>query len=252
MADFRSRRILSSVLVLFLLVLLFPLLVNAEAKVTIEAETPAVSEKPVAVDSPKNKSPYQSWIKSAEKGVANAQFNLGLIFEQGTEIQKDLSKAVYWYKKAAGQGHTVAQYNYATLLHFGKGISKDETKAAHWYQLAAKKGHTAAQSSLAFLYLQHVQTKFRDTKKAAYWYKKAAKLGYPEAQFNLGLLYASGKGVLLNYAQAYAWLDMAHLNQYKNALKSRNRVAAHLTQKQLKEAMQLSKSLHQLYFRKNP
>ncbi len=247
MTGFRSGMIFSLVFILFLLVVFPPLRGIAEPNPGLP-----ISDQSVIVKSLNNKTPYQSWIKSAEQGAANAQFNLGLIFEQGTEIQKDLSKAIYWYKKAASQGHTVAQYNYATLLHFGKGLRKDETKAATWYQLAAKKGHMAAQSSLAFLYLQHVQKSFRDAKKAAYWYNKAAKLGYPEAQFNLGLLYASGKGVLLNYAQAYAWLDMAHLNHYKNALKSRNRVAAHLTQKQLKDAMQLSKSYHQLYFRKNP
>lgn len=195
---------------------------------------------------------YESWIKSARKGQSNAQFNLGLILEQGIGVKKNLSQAVFWYRKAAAQGHTIAQYNYATMLHFGKGTGKDETEAAKWYELAARKGHIVAQSSLAYLYLQHSQSSFRNTSKAAYWYNKAAKLGYPEAQFNLGLLYASGRGLSQDYIQAYAWFDLAYLNKYKNALKSRNSAASRLDQKQIKDAMQLSKTLHQLYFRKAP
>ena len=197
-------------------------------------------------------SAYDSWIESARKGNATAQYNLGLIFEQGTGVRKNLKTAVTWYQKAAKQGHVASEYNLATMLHFGQGIAKNEYAAAKWYERAAKQGHIAAQSSLAYLYLQHSDRKFRNTKKAAYWYTKAAKLGYPEAQFNLGLLYASGRGVLLDYKLAYAWFDLANLNHYKNALKSKLSAASRLNKAQLSEARQIAKTMQQLYFRKYP
>lgn len=226
--------------------------VTGYAEIKFNASPGVVTTSSTNVNKVKQQTAYESWIKSAAKGQADAQFNLGLILEQGTGVKQDLPKAVFWYKKAAIQGHTIAQYNYATMLHFGKGINKDETEAAKWYELAARKGHIAAQSSLAFLYLQHTKASFRNSSKAAYWYNKSAKLGYPESQFNLGLLYASGRGISQNYIQAYAWFDLAFINNYKNALESRDSAANRLDQQQLKDAIQLSKTLQQLYFRKYP
>ena len=52
---------------------------------------------------------------SAKKGNANAQFNLGLLYELGRGLLKDRDKAQYWYKLAAAQGHWDAQYNLACL-----------------------------------------------------------------------------------------------------------------------------------------
>ncbi|MBN1006113.1 sel1 repeat family protein [Amphritea pacifica] len=38
--------------------------------------------------------------KSAEGGYCLAQQNIGLAFEEGTEVPKDLFKAYYWYSLA--------------------------------------------------------------------------------------------------------------------------------------------------------
>ena len=39
----------------------------------------------------------------------NAQFNLGLCYENGYGVEQDLGRAVEWFEKAAAQGHTKAQ-----------------------------------------------------------------------------------------------------------------------------------------------
>src|SRR5262249_7132050 len=40
----------------------------------------------------------------AEQGVLEAQYNLGILYEKGEGVDKDLAKAASWYEKAADQG----------------------------------------------------------------------------------------------------------------------------------------------------
>ena len=45
---------------------------------------------------------------AAEQDNEYAQFNLGLCYEYGTGLQKDLSEAKKWYQKAADKGYKKA------------------------------------------------------------------------------------------------------------------------------------------------
>ncbi|WP_436862107.1 tetratricopeptide repeat protein [Acinetobacter haemolyticus] len=49
--------------------------------------------------------------KAAELGNPEAQYNLGVFFEQGVYVKKDKKQAEYWYEKAAKQGHLNAINN---------------------------------------------------------------------------------------------------------------------------------------------
>lgn len=49
--------------------------------------------------------------KAAELGNPEAQYNLGVFFEQGVYVKKDKKQAEYWYEKAAKQGHINAINN---------------------------------------------------------------------------------------------------------------------------------------------
>ena len=46
---------------------------------------------------------------AAEQGNAEAQFNLGVMYDNGQGVKQDYFKAVEWYQKAAEQGHPLAQ-----------------------------------------------------------------------------------------------------------------------------------------------
>lgn len=52
---------------------------------------------------------FEYYQKAAEKGYALAQFYLGLCYHNGDGVEKDLSEAVIWCRKAADQGHAEAQ-----------------------------------------------------------------------------------------------------------------------------------------------
>lgn len=49
--------------------------------------------------------------QSAKQGDAQAQFQLGLLYFKGDEVQQDYKQAKDWFEKAAKQGHVAAQYN---------------------------------------------------------------------------------------------------------------------------------------------
>ena len=47
--------------------------------------------------------------KAAEQGDADAQYNLGVCYANGYGLQKDLTQAMFWFRKAADQGHAKAR-----------------------------------------------------------------------------------------------------------------------------------------------
>ena len=44
-----------------------------------------------------------------KQGDTNAQFNLGVMYEDGRGVTQDYQEAVKWYRKAAEQGDAEAQ-----------------------------------------------------------------------------------------------------------------------------------------------
>ena len=74
--------------------------------------------------------------RCAEQGDAQAQFNLGLMYDMGDGVPQDDAEAVRWYRRAAEQDFANAQ----TLL------------GAKWYRLAAEQGDATAQSNLGLMY----------------------------------------------------------------------------------------------------
>ena len=57
----------------------------------------------------KNEEAFEYYLKAARQGDALAQYNLGICYDNGYGVEKDLSEAVIWFRKAANQGHAEAQ-----------------------------------------------------------------------------------------------------------------------------------------------
>src|SRR5690554_6809741 len=58
---------------------------------------------------------YNQWIGEANKGNAEAQNNIGVLFEKGLGRPADQAKAKEWYLKAAKGGNASAQNNLGVL-----------------------------------------------------------------------------------------------------------------------------------------
>ena len=91
---------------------------------------------------------YQEFRLHAEQGDAKAQFNLGVMYDNGWGIPENDVEAVKWFRKAAEQGNISAQSNLGIMHVLGIGVSKDYVKAHMWFSLAKSEGHEGAAKSL--------------------------------------------------------------------------------------------------------
>ena len=69
------------------------------------------------------------YTKAAEQGDADAQFNLGDMYEKGDFVPKNDVEAVKFYKKAAEQGHVKAQFNLGQMYKLGEGTQQSDVMA---------------------------------------------------------------------------------------------------------------------------
>ena len=126
--------------------------------------------------------------KSVELGSVVGLWQLGVLYEFGEGVEKDLEQAAMWYRKAAEQGHAVAQSNLGRLYEYGEGVEKDLEQATLWYRKSADQGNARAQNNLGVLY-DYGKGVEKDLEQATLWYRKAADQGYAFAQkeFRLAL-----------------------------------------------------------------
>lgn len=128
----------------------------------------------------------------AFQGVPEAQHDLAAIYTAGQGGAKtDFVQASKWFEEAALNGIANARYNLGVLYHQGLGVTQDTAKAINWYKAAAAQNHPEAQYNLGIAYIEGVGTEY-DPQKAAANFESAARAGILEASYNLGLIYENG------------------------------------------------------------
>ncbi|MFK8021294.1 MAG: caspase family protein [Pseudomonadales bacterium] len=90
----------------------------------------------VAMDRADLRTALKVWLPTAEEGDADAQVNVGEIFEKGTDGVPNYEAAIIWYQKAAKQNNKRAQFNLGTLYEQGLGVEKDPILALDLYRKA--------------------------------------------------------------------------------------------------------------------
>ena len=144
---------------------------------------------------------YQS---AADQGDPNAQFQLSLLYQNGTGVPRDYVKAFNLLQKAADQGFVSAEINLGAAYLGGHGVTQDFIKALYWYQKAADQGAANAQFSLGVAYCYGNGGPL-DYTKAVYWFRKSAEQGFPIAASKLGYAYEHGLGVQQDTVKAQYW-----------------------------------------------
>ena len=79
-------------------------------------------------------------LQLAERGNAQAQFNLGMMYENGQGVRQDYAEALRWYRKAAEQGYAKAQYNLGLMYANGHGVHQDFHLSKEWFGKACDGG----------------------------------------------------------------------------------------------------------------
>jgi TPR repeat protein len=141
---------------------------------------------------------------AAERGDAQAQYELGRAYEDGIGVKTDVKEAVAWYAKAAEQHLAMAQYLLGNILLYGEGgVAPD-------YALARK------------------------------WLTEAARAGIPAAQRDLGTMHERGLGGEPDFIWAWVWYDFAAAGGDGKANELRNRLSSRLEPLALTEAKKMA------------
>ena len=140
----------------------------------------------------------------AEEGDPTAQYELGVMYQNGEGLPQNYSKAVKWFRMAAEQGDSNAQYSLGLKYSVGHGVPQNYPEAAKWHRKSAEQGNTAAQLSLA-------------------------------------RMYDRGNGVPQNDLSAYMWANLAASGGLGKAETFSDILRQKITKKQIAEAERLSK-----------
>ena len=85
-------------------------------------------------------SDFRQTLQLAEQGVAEAQYNLGAMYDNGQGVRQNYAEALRWYRKAAEQGVAEAQYNLGAMYHNGQGVRQNFHLSKEWFGKACDSG----------------------------------------------------------------------------------------------------------------
>jgi TPR repeat protein len=91
---------------------------------------------------------YKEWMPLAELGDAEAQYNIGVLFDEGAGVDQDLVAAADWYRRAGEQGFMDAQTNLGIMYYHGQGVDRHRHEASKWFRMAADQGDPEARRYL--------------------------------------------------------------------------------------------------------
>ncbi len=181
---------------------------------------------------------FDAYRKLAEQGDESAELYLGLNYDLGQDVPRNVVEASRWYRNAAAQGSGSAASNLGVMYFNGDGVPKDDVEAASWFHAAANRGCASAQYSLGRLYYNGDGVTRNDTEAAA-WLQKAAVQGFAPAQKLLSLMYATGQGVAGSTAMAYMWINLASAHD-EQARDSREQIERVIPSDEVAEGQRLT------------
>lgn len=171
--------------------------------------------------------------QAANDGVPEAQFVIGILYQNGFGCPQNKDKAAEWYGRAAKQGFAAAQYSLAALKTSTfkvetsilerkknlrvKSLGGNPISAFKLFLSAAREGFWPALGAIATCFEFGMGTK-SSLRMAFSWAKKAADAGYTQCDVQVASMYHEGRGTKVNEKQA--------LYYYKRAANRGNGLAA--------------------------
>jgi TPR repeat protein len=73
---------------------------------------------------------------SVENSCIDGALLLGIIYQEGSGVEKDLNEAFTWYLTAAEAGNVPAASMVSHMYYEGRGVSKDEAKSLYWLHVS--------------------------------------------------------------------------------------------------------------------
>lgn len=194
-------------------------------------------------------SALQSFSQRARLGHADAQYNLGLIYEEGMGVAIDLNQALYWYGLAAEKGYVRAQYKLGYLFYFGPQALYTPDTALQWFHRAADQNDPNAIYRLGIIHAQPGES--QNIPLALSYLKDAARAGHSGAQQKLGQLLAE-EGPQQNLLKAHIWLSIATERGGKDSLAQLSEIARQLDSRSLSLAKDAARAIYNSIYNSAP
>ncbi len=159
------------------------------------------------------------WVqKKAKAGDSKNQYLIGILYNKGIGVDKNVNIALTWFESAAYRGNMDAfaiikefadagnldaKYIVGKLYYYGYAVEKDVKKALALFLEAVTKGH----------------------KRVVEWVVENVKKGDYKTQYLLGVLYYHGHGVVLDVQEALKWFEMSAFKGNIEAFSFINQIA---------------------------
>lgn len=146
---------------------------------------------------------------SASQVDANAENTIGYMYDLGHGVSRNYSLALRWYRLAAAHGNADAESNIGAMDLLGQGVPNDVAQARGYFERAANKGSTAGQNNLGLVYeLLGALGSPNDYATALHYFALAAERGSMSSRNALGNMYENGNGTAVDYARAVGYYEL--------------------------------------------
>ncbi len=72
------------------------------------------------------------WKRWADRGNADAAYNLAVIHQHGDGVAQNYAEALRWYRHAANLGDRISEYQIGLMYMNGEGVAADPDEAHRW------------------------------------------------------------------------------------------------------------------------
>lgn len=147
---------------------------------------------------------FNSVLLSARRGLPSAMNQLGVWYYTGNNVEKDYSKAYYWWKQGALAQNPKAIANLGVCYQFGRGVGRDSIEAVRLYvsaiaagqdellkQRMANSASNAFDAMLSGYCLEKGVGTEQDMGQAAECYASAASMGSVDGMTRAGKAFLS-------------------------------------------------------------
>lgn len=150
---------------------------------------------------------FNAMLALANKGDAEAQYHVGMMYNNGIGTQQDPKQAFEWFQKSAAANDPLGAYKLGCYYagQFAGVVEIDENEALKYKLVAAEAGYSLAQHDVAVSYSRQ-----GNSEEAVKWLKLASGQGYDMSLYGLSSSYYEGKGVPQDTSLAYAYLKLSH------------------------------------------
>ena len=84
------------------------------------------------------KKKIEKYKEGVKNGDADAQYNLGRMFDNGEGVRRNHKEAVRLYRLSAKQGNKIARNNLRNIIKTMKNVKNDKQKSKRLFRVASK------------------------------------------------------------------------------------------------------------------